>query len=125
MKKVFFWMIVIGLFALSTVLPGFASTPQQVDSDAAQQTPAEEQSSPEPGSTVEIAGVVVAIDSDADGNPELVKVQNHTISEYGRGLDLFDHVGAKVKIIGEIFVDGDGQVLDVIEYEVVEEASPK
>ena len=74
---------------------------------------------------IEISGVVVAIDSDSDGNPEQVKVQNHTISEYGRGLDLFDHVGANVKIIGEIFVDGDGQVLDVIEYELVGEGSPK
>jgi len=122
MKNIFSYTILIGLFVIATVIPGFTSSHQEEGGDVAEETTSAEQNNPEFGSMIEVSGVVVVIDSDSDGNPDTVTVQNHIIPEYGRGLDLFEYEGKRVNISGELFTDGDRQVLDVISYELVEES---
>jgi len=120
MKKMTVFIICVGLFVMVTAVPGFTSQ-QEEGSAVAEETSTAEESQSEPDSVIEISGTVVGIDSDADGTFDLIKVQNHIISEYGRGLDLFEHVGKKISLTGELFSDGEGQVLDVIAYELVED----
>jgi len=120
MKKMTVFIICVGLFVMVTAVPGFTSQ-QEEGSAVAEETSTAEESQSEPDSVIEISGTVVGIDSDADGTFDLIKVQNHIISEYGRGLDLFEHVGKKISLTGELFSDGEGQVLDVIVYELVED----
>jgi len=125
MKKIVLVTILIGLFLMVTAFSSISATQQEEGSDIAEEKSTEDMNSAEFDPMIVVSGLIAVIDSDADGNPDQVTVQNHIISEYGRGLDLFDYVGQMVKINGEFFDDGNGKVLDVISYELLEDSSVK
>lgn len=115
-------VFILFLFIVAMSACPAVATVESVSSDSgAEAATTDQQYSDEAQTELEVTGVVTKVSADADGYPLKVKVQSHIISEYGLGNALFDLVGQKVRITGEVFTDDQGQVFDVISYEVLEE----